>query len=59
MAETHDAAVAPSRRTVERLRRELHQIDARDRFGVKERRQARRAVDQLAVALDEDAEARR
>ncbi len=54
MAEADDAAADPSRRTVERLRRELHQVDARNRFGVKEGEHARRAVDRLAAALEAD-----
>ncbi len=50
----------PGRRTVDRLRRELRAIEARDRFGVREREQARRAVEQLAarVGVAEKAAAR-
>src|SRR5206468_1530670 len=42
----------PSRRTVERLRRELRRIQGRDHFGAKEAEQARRAVERAATALD-------
>ena len=59
IAEVGEAAVDPSRRTVERLRRELHHIDTKDRVGVKEREQAHRAVDRLAATVDGDQEARR
>ena len=46
------AAAEPSRRTVERLRRELRRIQARDHFGAKEAEAARRAVERAAAALD-------
>ena len=47
-------------RTVARLRRELHQIEGRDRFGVKEGEQARRIVERLAANVDRsEAEASR
>ena len=52
LAEVEDAADAPSGRSIERLRRELQQIQARDRFGVKEAEQARRAVERVTRALD-------
>ena len=42
----------PSRRTVDRLRRELRRIQARDHFGAKEAEAARRAVERAAAALD-------
>lgn len=42
----------PSRRTVERLRRDLAKIEARDHFPPKEREQARRAVERLAAKVD-------
>jgi ChrB-like protein len=45
-------ADAPSSRTVDRLRRELHNIEARDRYGVKEREHARREVERLARAVE-------
>jgi hypothetical protein len=51
IADARGAAADPSRRTVERLRRELHRIETRDRFGVKEREHARRAVARAAAAL--------
>jgi len=47
-----DAALAaPSRRTLERLRRELRDIESRDRFRVKQGESARRAVERLARVL--------
>jgi hypothetical protein len=50
----------PSRRTVERLRRELRRIETRDPFPPKDRARARRAIDRLAAAVDAaDAEAAR
>lgn len=48
-----------TRRTVERMRRELRRIAARDHFGPKDRDRARGAVDRLAVLLDADDEASR
>lgn len=57
IAEARDPTAA-TRRTVARLRRELHQIQSRDRFGVKESEVARRAVERLAASVDKvDAEA--
>jgi len=50
--EARGAIDDPSRRTVERLRRELRRIQGRDHFGAKEADQARRAVDRAAAALD-------
>jgi hypothetical protein len=50
--EARGMGAAPSRRTVDRLRRELHNIEARDHFTVKEREQARREVERVAGALD-------
>ena len=41
-----------SRRTVDRLRRELRSIEARDRFGVHQRDEARAAIDRLTEQLD-------
>jgi hypothetical protein len=41
----------PSRRTVDRLRRELRRVQARDPFGAKERTKAQRAVERLEDAL--------
>jgi response regulator RpfG family c-di-GMP phosphodiesterase len=43
---------AASRRTVERLRRELRRIEARDHYPPEEREQARQAVERLAATLD-------
>jgi hypothetical protein len=42
----------PARRTVERLRRELHRIEARDRDAPSERDEARRAIERLADRAD-------
>lgn len=42
----------PSRRTVERLRRELRQIEARDPFPPKDRARARQAVERLTTILE-------
>ena len=44
--------VAPSRRTVERLQRELRRIEARDAFPAKDRAQARSAIARLAALLE-------
>ena len=52
IAEAKGAEADPSRRTIERLRRELHRVEGRDHFGPKEREQARRAVEHLAAARD-------
>jgi hypothetical protein len=51
IAETHAAAANPTRRTLERLRRELRLIESRDRVGVRERDQARRAVERVAASI--------
>ena len=40
------------RRSVDRLRRELHRIEARDPFPPKERAKVRRVVDRLTAQLD-------
>jgi Protein ChrB, N-terminal len=50
IADAKDAE--PSRRTVDRLRRELRAIEARDRFGETERDRARVALERLASRLD-------
>lgn len=50
--EADGAAAAPSQRTLQRLRRELRNVEARDRFAVKEREHARRAVQRLARLVD-------
>jgi hypothetical protein len=54
LTEEAERTAAPTRRTLDRLRRELHGIEARDRFGVKEREPARRAVERVASALEPD-----
>jgi hypothetical protein len=46
------AAVRPSRRTVERLRRQLRRVQVRDPFPGKEGVRAQRAVARLAATLD-------
>jgi hypothetical protein len=48
-AVTHTADSAARRRTVARLRRELHRIQGRDFFGCPQREAARRAVETLAA----------
>jgi len=48
----------PDRRTVERLRRELRRIEARDHFAAKDRARAARAVERLSAALDTEDAAR-
>jgi hypothetical protein len=53
------AADGPDRRTVERLRRELRRIEARDYFSAKDRARAARAIDRLTAALDAAQEAAR
>src|SRR5262245_41272611 len=58
IAEASEANDAPSRRTVERLRRTLRDVERRDFVAPKERDEARRAVQRLSAALD-SAEARR
>lgn len=50
---------AATRRTVERMCRELRRIEARDHVGSKDRDRVRGAVDRLAVLLDADDEASR
>jgi len=47
---------SPTRRTVERLRRELRRIEARDHAGPPEREQARRAVEALAATTAHEPE---
>jgi len=47
---------SPTRRTVERLRRELHRIEARDHVGPPEREHARRAVEALAATAPREPE---
>lgn len=47
-----DEAPVQARRTLRRLRRELHQIGARDYFPPPERELAQRAVEQLAASLE-------
>jgi len=48
----------PDRRTVERLRRELRRIEARDHFAAKDRARTARAVERLSAALDTEDAAR-
>ena len=49
--DVREARDGASRRTVERLRRELRKIEARDHFAPKEREQARRAIDRLVSMI--------
>src|SRR3954467_7354437 len=50
--EARAASDDPSRRTVERLRREVRRVQGAGPFGAKGAEQARRAVDRAAAALD-------
>ena len=50
------AQSVPARRTVQRLRRELRRIEARDHFPPKQRERARRAMDRLTAAMHAAAE---
>ena len=43
----------PSRRTVQRLRRELRRIQARDPFPAKERAKTQRSIERLAAMVDD------
>lgn len=52
MADVREARFEPSRRTLERLRRELRRIEGRDHFAPKEREQARRAIEELGSAVE-------
>jgi hypothetical protein len=52
LAEVRDAREEPSRRTIERLRRDLRRIEVRDHFAPKEREHARRAIDRLVTMVD-------
>jgi hypothetical protein len=51
LEEAKAARSEPSRRTVDRRRRELHKVEGRDRFAPKERDQARRAIERLVAAV--------
>jgi hypothetical protein len=51
IADARDAAADPSARTLGRMRRELSAIEARDRFRVPERDEARSAVARVADKL--------
>jgi hypothetical protein len=52
IADAKETPADAPRRVADRLRRELHNIAERDRFDVKEREQARRAVARVEAALD-------
>jgi len=52
LADARASKAEVTRRTVERLRRELHKIEARDHVAPKEREQARRAIERLVAAVD-------
>jgi hypothetical protein len=58
-AEATEAAGAPQRRTVERLRRMLRDIERRDFVAPKERDDARRAVARLSDSLEAAQDGRR
>lgn len=49
-ARAHDEPAVARRRTLQRLRRDLHRIRARDHFGAPERDEAEAALDRLARA---------
>src|SRR3954447_15051479 len=59
IAEAADSGDEPKRRTVERLRRTLRDIERRDFVAPKERDDARRAVHRLSASLDANQESRR
>ena len=52
LSEAKAAQSEPTRRTVERLRRELHRIEARDHDAPKERDEARRTIERLAGLVE-------
>ncbi len=52
LAEAKASTFDTTRRTVERLRRELHKIEARDHIAPREREQARRAIERLVAVVD-------
>jgi hypothetical protein len=52
LEEAEAARSEPTRRTAQRLRRELHRIEARDHVSPKERDQARAAVERLLASVD-------
>jgi hypothetical protein len=52
VAEAAEADGAPSRRTVDRLRRTLRDIERRDFVGPRERDDARRAVQRLSASME-------
>ena len=52
LADVKGARSEPTRRAVERLRRELHKVEGRDHVAPKEREQARRAIESLARAVE-------
>jgi hypothetical protein len=59
IAEAADAGDQPQRRTVERLRRTLRDIERRDFVAPKERDEARRVLQRLSASLDAVEESRR
>lgn len=52
LAEVREAQPEPARRTVARLRRDFHRIEARDHFAPDERGQARRAIERLVSTVE-------
>ena len=52
LGEAEELMVEPSRRAVERLRRDLRKVEARDHFSPKEREQARRTIERLVAEVE-------
>ena len=52
LSEAEAAHSEPTRRTLQRLRRELHRIEARDRDAPKERDEARQTIERLARLVE-------
>jgi hypothetical protein len=52
VVEAKEARSEPTRRTVERLRRELHKVESRDHVAPKQGEQARRAIELLLKAVE-------
>ena len=52
LAEVEEQMAEPSRRGVDRLRRELRRIEVRDHFSPREREQARRAIERLVAEVE-------
>lgn len=52
LGEAEELMAEPSRRAVERLRRDLRKVEARDHFSPKEREQARRTIERLVAEVE-------